>query len=350
MLSNLILARALLILGSVALAAIIFVLGHGAWLTWSRTYTREGLRRGRAAVAGLVLSGVIQEHEREAVRALPGYVQDRLILELSRSFGGASRDRLRELATEVGAVRRAVSRLGSRLWWKRLQGVGVLSALGASEELMLSRLRDRHPAVRARVAEWAGEHPSPEVLRLLLEMLSTSGTLYRFAVQDAVLRVGRPAVTPLVSYLAGHSGPVVLPALQVASILADPALAAPALTLVDDPHPLVRARAADLLGAVGGQHGTSALCSLLEDPTPAVRAAAAGALARLRHWPSAHLVAPLLRDRAWDVRRAAGLALRDLGGPGLLFLRRFQSDDDRFAADMATQVLSLPAQSDSTEA
>jgi hypothetical protein len=343
MLSPELLARAVGILSTVLVVSVGFVLGHGIWLTLATRYTRARHAAGRAALAGLVAGGRLRDEERARIAALPHYVQERLFLELSANFGGEVRDSLRELGTEVGAVRRAERRTRSALWWRRLRGVRLLGALGASEELVLARLYDRHPAVRASVAEWAGEHPSPEVLRSLLELLSSSGTLYRFAMQDALLRVGQAAAGPLAEYLSAHSGAVVLPALQVAAILAHPTLAEPARQLCRDPDPRVRARAAELLGAVGGEEGTAALCTLLDDPQPAPRAAAAHALGRLRHWPAASAVAPLLRDRAWDVRRAAGLALRELGSPGLLFLRRYQSDPDRFAADMATLVLDLPA-------
>jgi HEAT repeat protein len=85
------------------------------------------------------------------------------------------------------------------------------------------------------------------------------------------------------------------------------------------------------------------LLDLLTDPVPEVRAAAAHALGKLGHWPAASHLAPLLRDHAWIVRRDAGLALRALGAPGLLYLRRSLTDIDHFAADMARQVLDLPS-------
>jgi len=53
-------------------------------------------------------------------------------------------------------------------------------------------------------------------------------------------------------------------------------------------------------------------------------------------------VSLLLRDQAWVVRREAALALRAMGAPGTLLLRRALTSDDRFAADMAKQVLGLP--------
>jgi HEAT repeat protein len=80
---------------------------------------------------------------------------------------------------------------------------------------------------------------------------------------------------------------------------------------------------------------------MLGDPVPQVRAAAAQSLGKLGYWPAAAHIAPLLRDPSWVVRLEAGQALRTLGAPGILFLRRFLADDDKFAADMARQVLDV---------
>jgi HEAT repeat protein len=97
------------------------------------------------------------------------------------------------------------------------------------------------------------------------------------------------------------------------------------------------------LGAVGDAGGAERLIELLEDDDPSVRAAAAQGLGRMQHWKAASLLSSRLRDSAWRVRRAAGLALRSIGAPGVLFLRRALKEDDAFAADMAQQVLDLPA-------
>ena len=82
---------------------------------------------------------------------------------------------------------------------------------------------------------------------------------------------------------------------------------------------------------------------LLVDDNSSVRAAAAESLGRMHHWQAASKLADGLRDPTWRVRRGAGLALRAIGAPGVLFLRRALSGDDQFAADMAQQVLDLPA-------
>lgn len=82
---------------------------------------------------------------------------------------------------------------------------------------------------------------------------------------------------------------------------------------------------------------------MLSDPVPEVRAAAARGLGRMRHWQAASSLATGLRDPAWRVRRESGLALRAVGAPGVLLLRRAVKGTDAFAADMAQLVLDLPA-------
>jgi HEAT repeat protein len=106
----------------------------------------------------------------------------------------------------------------------------------------------------------------------------------------------------------------------------------------------VRALAIDVVGRTGGADAVERLTALLADPAPAPRAAAARALGHLGHWPAAGRLRELLRDPAWDVRRAAGVALHALGAPGALLLRRALLDEDRFAADMARQILQVPAE------
>ena len=62
----------------------------------------------------------------------------------------------------------------------------------------------------------------------------------------------------------------------------------------------------------------------------------------MHYWQAGSLLAERLRDQRWRVRREAGLALRAIGAAGTLFLRKALKGDDRFAADMAQQVLDLP--------
>jgi HEAT repeat protein len=62
----------------------------------------------------------------------------------------------------------------------------------------------------------------------------------------------------------------------------------------------------------------------------------------MQHWQAASQLAEAMRDRTWRVRRDAALALRAIGAPGALFLRKALKGDDAFASDMAQLVMDLP--------
>jgi HEAT repeat protein len=196
--------------------------------------------------------------------------------------------------------------------------------------------------VRAQAAEWAVDHPAPEVVEALLDLLDDAAGTVRFAAHASLLRMGDVVIEPLTRLLARPDGDRVEAALGVAAGLADPRLLPPILAACRSRLPRARALAATALGITGGHDGVAALTALLDDPAPTVRAAAAQALGRLGFWPAAQRLAPLLRDAAWSVRREAGLALRAFGAPGVLYLRRLLSDHDPFAVDMARHVLDLP--------
>lgn len=335
------LLRVLTVLAVLFGGALATIFGHGAWLAARRRWAEPRLEAGRAALRG-VAGGDEPARAVALLRGLPMRLRIRLLTELARSLSGASGGWLQVVAVQTEVAGHAEAMTRSPLWSRRLHGTRLLSALGGSEETMLPLLYDRDPAVRAQAAEWASEHPTRRVVAALLELLADPNTLCRFTVQDSLLRLGGVAVEPLAQFLAARSGAVAATALEVAAALPDARLLPAALALCADPHPPTRARAAALLGSLGGAQAAAAVDGLLADPDAEVREAAARAVGHLGHWPGAPAVARLLRDPAWDVRLAAGLALHALGSPGRLLLRRYRDDADRFAADMARQVLDLP--------
>lgn len=345
MLTEPLLVRTLLVLGVLFVGSLAVIFGHGLWLRERRRRSAPRLERGRRLLHG-VAEGADPAEAVALLRGWPLRLRVRLLTELSRSLAGGSRGALRALARETGVTRHAVSVTRSPLWWRRLHGARLLTTLGGSEETMLPLLGDSDPAVRAQAAEWAAEHPTPRVIHALLEMLADPNVLCRFTVQDSLLRLGGAVAEPLAGFLGSHCGAVAAAALEVAGAVPDPRLLSPALALCGDSHPTTRARAATLLGSLGGPEAAAAVATLLADPAPEVRVAAAQATAALGNWQGAAAVSRLLRDPVWDVRRAAGLALHAMGNPGRLLLGRFREDADRFAADMARQVLDLPQTAD----
>jgi HEAT repeat protein len=203
-------------------------------------------------------------------------------------------------------------------------------------------LTDPNAAVRAQAAEWAATQPSESLIASMLTMLADPETQARFAVQDALLRMGSVVTEPLAAFLETHTGQPAESGLRVAGAISSAAFLPAANRHSASDDVAVRVAATNLLGAIGDAASAERLVVLLKDADPQVRAAAAHGLGRIRHWQSGSQLADALRDSNWQVRREAGLALRAIGAPGSLFLRRALKSDDRFASDMAQQVLDLP--------
>ncbi|HEU4882491.1 MAG TPA: HEAT repeat domain-containing protein [Longimicrobium sp.] len=321
----------------------LLILFEHAWRAARREKRwRVPMERGRMALLEVVRNGRTTRTDDQLLRSLPVRQQVRLFTEIVPSITGQSRDHLARLAQQIGLVPVAERMAMARDWRDRLHGVRLLAAVGGGGHIVPALLDDPDPAVRAEAVEWAGSHPTPELIDRLVQLLPRTDRYGSFVVRDSLLRVGVEVVPPLARYLEKFSGRHAEPALDVAAGVPDVRFAPAALRLCRDPLPHVRARAAALAGAVGSEEAVGVLQTLVNDEDAEVRAAAAAALGRLGHWPSATVIAPLLRDRAWIVRSQSALALRALGSPGLLYLRKGLSDDDPFAADIARQVLDLP--------
>jgi len=312
---------------------------------WRRR--KQALGRERLARAFAVFNGRPGENTPAAedtswLARLPVKARLSLLINASPALAGAKRVRINDLAREVGVIEWAEKRCRNRLWPKRLQGVRALTALGGGASVVPALLRDRRPEVRAQAIQWASDCGGPEIGTQLIDLLGDEMRFPRFTVQNALLRIGAPAIAPLAGYLLNGGGAGLEPALEVAAAMPDVAFLEPARKLSHHDSPAVRRHCARILGALGGNDSVARLSDLLNDEDEEVRAAAAEGLGTLGHWPAASQLALALRDRSWTVRRAAGLALRSLGSPGMVLLRRSTSDPDRFAADMSRQVLDLP--------
>lgn len=342
MISSIVLQYLVLLQGLLLVSILGFFFGHGLWLIWHKRHCQARWARAQAMVMATLAGAQLPQSERAWLRTIPRRLQIRLLTHLAPSLSGAQKRELTALAQALGLLTWAERRCWSMWWWRRLQGARLLSVLGGSEDIILALLQDREALIRAQAAELAMAQTTPAVVQGVLAMLGDENGLCRFTAQDTLLHLGQAATEPLVHVLSVPNALQVEAALVVAVGLAEPRFCVSALSLCHHAVPRVRALAATLLGALGGREGVEVLTALLADTVPEVRAAAAHALGKLRYWPAAATLAGLLHDTAWSVRHEAGLALRSLGAPGMLFLRRSLQDTDRFAADMARQVLDLP--------
>jgi hypothetical protein len=323
--------------------AVVVFFAHGVWLFVSQKKFLRDMTAARDSLTRLLTRGTINVEEIDALRRVPRDAQVAAFLEASRNLTGTGKERLRFVAHEVSLLDRARKLCESGRWTRRLRGARLLARMDVADPLIEKLLADPNPAVRAQAAEWAATHPAPSIISIMLTMLADPATQARFAVQDALLRMGPTIADPLASFLETHSGLPAESGLRVAESLAEPRFLPAAVRHSASEEVGVRTAAANLLGAIGGAESAGRLTELLKDPESLVRAAAAHGLGRMQHWPAASKLAECLRDSTWRVRLDAGLALRALGAPGALFLRRALKGNDAFAADMSQQVLDLPA-------
>lgn len=315
---------------------------HGLWLFLNHRRVMRLTETARESLARLVTRGTINLEDIELLRQLRQDVQVTVFLETSRNLTGSGKERLRFVAHEVSLIERARKLCESRFWTRRLRGARLLSRMDVGDPIVVKLLSDQNAAVRAQAAEWAATQPSPSIIATMLKMLADPATQARFAVQDALLRMGTIVAEPLAAFLETHTGLPAESGLRVAGAIGSSTFLPAANRLSANENVGVRIAATNVLGAIGDVSAADRLATLLKDPDEGVRAAAAHGLGRMQHWQSASQLAECLRDSGWQVRREAGLALRALGAPGALFLRRAIKGDDRFASDMAQQVLDLP--------
>lgn len=318
-------------------------LAHGFWTPIRTGAERRARSSVRAALVGIPEGG----HRSERVRSAPhsSRMSRRALLTLGRSLSGDATTGIERAAAELGLAGRAARRCRSRRWWRRLEGVRVLASIGGAGgagEVVPPLLDDPHPLVRAAAVRWVVRQPSAELVTRVVALLGDPARPCRLAAQDALVRLGGAATTPLMSYLSRERAlPGRLGALRAAAGLADPALLQPALDATRDDDSAVRAAGASILAHLGGAPGEAALLGLLADPEEPVRAEAARGLGALRAWTRAPELAKGLRDPSWEVRRSTALALDRLGPTGRLYLRRALGGPDRGAVEIARQVLDL---------
>lgn len=332
------LVQVVVVEASVVVVGIALVLGHGLW-----TVVAEQRNVVRVAGGRKALQSVLDEGNGYRVLAgLPQRLRLEVLLGVAPSLAGAQRQRLTALAEDLGILSSAEVRCRSRWWWRRLHGARLCTLLGGGTTAVPPLLGDRRKDVRAQAAQWVVRHHDDGLIHRLLRTLDVDDGTTRFAVKDSLVRIGRPVVGPLAEHLSVRAGPSLAPALEVAMALADPALLPAALALCVDEVPRIRALAASVAGAIGGGPAAEAVSLMLGDDTAEVRAAAARALGRAGHWPAAPSLFNLLGDASWEVRLQSAIALRTLGTPGMLFLRRAASSGDNDAADAARLMLDLP--------
>lgn len=165
---------------------------------------------------------------------------------------------------------------------------------------LLLRLSDESWRVRTAAVERLGELPDgPALLPRLLALLDAGDTVGgRDAAAAVLIRIGAPALAPLVDRLGAQDVGLRVTALSVLGGLGDrravPALAA----RLADADPNVRSAAAEALGRVGGPEAAAALLAALDSDDLTLQAAALEALAATQVAPPVYRLSRLMGDRS----------------------------------------------------
>jgi HEAT repeat protein len=148
----------------------------------------------------------------------------------------------------------------------------------------------------------------------LIGILEWHSKVVRVVAAGALASIGRPAVRPLITLLADSD----LETRETASqILAD--IGADAIDelieALKGTHIGSRQRAARILGEIGEPRGVATLIQALRDPIAGVRQAAARSLGEVADPTAAESLVTALTDSDLDVRRSAALSLAAMKDP-----------------------------------
>jgi HEAT repeat protein len=330
----------LIVFGS-AIAAVLVTIVLNGFIQARRTHPEPLIHAARHAII-VALSGDTSEAG-EAFASLNRFSRQciaSVLIELAPSVTGASRSVLISLGESLGVLERARAGVCSRRWSTRLYSARILTAFGVESALVCTLLTDRSPEVRAQAAAWAVVKPEPESIAGLIDLLDDRDGLCRFAAQDALIRIGRPAVDSLIKALGQASEEVAVRILTIAGATGDERFYPSAIADIHAAIPRTRALAAAVLARIGDPNAGPLLIALLDDESEDVVLAAAAGLATLSYWPSAVQIEPLLGHSSWEVRKQAALTLLALGAAGTILLSATAPGDGP-AAEMASQALQL---------
>ncbi len=327
----------------ILLVSLVLFFTHGLWLFLYERRRARVVGDARLRLARAINSPKFSTDDVRGLARVPDEAKSTVFLELARNLSGERKDHLRAVARASGLVDYARGLTRSWLWTRRLRGARILAQLDQADPVIRDLLRDSSAAVRVQAAEWAASQPTPLIVTALLELLADPTTQARFAVEDALLQLGTSIVPQLQEFLERKQGEAVTAGLMVATAIGDTRFLPIALRHSGSPDTRIKGAAMRLLGVLGGNDAASRLGTLLEDPDPGIRGSAAAGIGKLRGWEWAPRLEGLLSDPEWRVRREAAFGLREIGGPGILLLRRAASSANRLTAEIAQLALDVPA-------
>jgi HEAT repeat protein len=367
---------AVLIMVGLNLLMVVLTVGVKALRSLKERWAKAEAEKFEPALEEAVITGQVPPE----LRRLKSWKQDllaTLIIEYMALLRGAERDRLVQLAAEVGLLKRYFDRLGSRRRWQRARAAENLGYLGGPDAVgpLKKLLADPDETIRAVVARALARIGTPKAARALAELLDDPSGLTRLRVAENLARVGPLAVEPLVEILDhetdravaerkvfqgallarlgtseasqamvealdGLSGPTRLRVAKNLSRIGSPAVE-PLVGLLTPRKRRAPALAAQILGNLRATEARPALRRAISyGENVDLKAQAALALGKIGNPEDVPTLLELCEDEEWPVRAQAANALGMIGETSTIpTLRRLATDQEWWVRLNATRVL-----------
>jgi HEAT repeat protein len=339
----------------IALAQGAFIVGVVTLGVVHRRAARYRAARARAdrAVAEPVQRWLVGDGRVRDVAALlaalpPDGALEQLVVLTTTRATPTQRAELRDALRAAPWVREILRRAGARAWPHRRDAARLLAVVGTDRDRVLLQqlLDDAHPAVQGAAAACLPSMADRGVIAYVLDGLperSMIVRLHQFAMLEASLRLTLPS---LLERLTPDAPPRRLKTwIGLAETIGSTELLERVATLHNHPDPLIRLSVARALRRYPHPDAEEVLLISLRDPDWRVRAVAARSLGALGGASAVPRLAAGMRDVRWRVRFRCALALAQLGSEGRAALADSRLDTDRFAAEMATMISALSADS-----
>jgi HEAT repeat protein len=238
-----------------------------------------------------------------------------LLRERTRTADAETRDRVREILDECGAIELAEQ--GTRRWmpWRRALACEMLGTIGAdrSVPVLVERLADKRSEVRAAAVRALGTIGSPAAAPALTNVFLERTAVPTGVAYDALRGLG-PAGADAFSQGLERSDPTV----RVASCFGiaaladgdgDAAVARLARTAADDDNIRVRTAATKALGVIGGTTPPSVLVQAAGDGELRIRRAAVVALGSFDDAESVRTLAETVGDADREIALSSAESL-----------------------------------------
>ncbi|MEW6126115.1 MAG: HEAT repeat domain-containing protein [Acidobacteriota bacterium] len=259
------------------------------------------------------------------------------------SFTGEARDRISELAVNLGLLRRWVKRSKSFNPARREEAILRIGQLTCDEasDLLFAALKDDEPGARTEAYRALIRSEQPDRIAQVFPFIASESLLVRALLVDELqphaLFLIKAVIPELIS---SNDAKKIMATFELIGAWKNILPLADVFHLLDHSEPEVRAKALRALSyTMAGEELEIRIINAFEDEHHEVKIAAAYAAARLKIEQALEKLEHCLQDAREEVRRAAAYALAQLGAKGTAVLEREMLSANHYTASTALEML-----------